>query len=304
MTYGICDGLWMKIILDDFKVKYEGPIKLFCDNNSAISIAHNPVQYDKTKHIKIDKHSIKEKLNSGLVITTHVPTRLQVANIFTKGLSTTRFQELNGKLKVLLWNCRIKDAHEGGLRGHFWKRKTYESLHEHFYWPHMRRDMHRICERYLVYRVAKAKVSPQRLHTPLPIPTTPWVDLSMDFGRDSIFVVVDRFSNMSHFIPFHKVNNVCHVANLFFKEVVRLCGLLNTIVLDRDSKYISHFLRTLWSKLDTKILFSTTCHPQTDRQIEVVNITLSQLLKCFVASMVNLDGLSKDQFVKKLHEKT
>ncbi|RDY12185.1 Copia protein, partial [Mucuna pruriens] len=71
MTHGICEGLWMKIILDDLKVKYEGPIKLFCDNNSTISIAQNLVQHNKTKHIEIDKHFIKEKLNNGLVVTTH-----------------------------------------------------------------------------------------------------------------------------------------------------------------------------------------------------------------------------------------
>ncbi|RDY07904.1 hypothetical protein CR513_07929, partial [Mucuna pruriens] len=78
MTHGICEGLWMKIILDDLKVKYEGHIKLFCDNNSTISIAHNSFQHDRTKHIEIDRYFIKEKLNSRLVITTHVPTWLQI----------------------------------------------------------------------------------------------------------------------------------------------------------------------------------------------------------------------------------
>ncbi|RDY12347.1 Copia protein, partial [Mucuna pruriens] len=61
-------------------------MELLCDNNSAISIAHNPVQHDKTKHIDIDKHFIKEKLDSGLIVTTHVLTVLQVADVFTKGL--------------------------------------------------------------------------------------------------------------------------------------------------------------------------------------------------------------------------
>ncbi|RDX91162.1 Copia protein, partial [Mucuna pruriens] len=86
MTYGIYKGLWMKIILNDLKVKYEGPIKLFSGNNSTISVAHNPVQHDRTKHIEIKRHFIKKKLNSGLVVTTHAPTGLQVADIFTKGL--------------------------------------------------------------------------------------------------------------------------------------------------------------------------------------------------------------------------
>ncbi|RDX72242.1 Copia protein, partial [Mucuna pruriens] len=58
MAHGIYKELWMKIILDIFKVKYEGLIKLFCHNNSTISIAH-PVQHNKTKHIEIDRHFIK-----------------------------------------------------------------------------------------------------------------------------------------------------------------------------------------------------------------------------------------------------
>ncbi|RDX94047.1 Copia protein, partial [Mucuna pruriens] len=101
MAQGICEGLWMKIILDDLKVKYEGHIKLFCDNNLAISIAHNPVQHNRTKHIEIGRRFIKNKLDSGLIVTAHVPTGLQVVNVFTKGLPATRFQELNGKLGMI-----------------------------------------------------------------------------------------------------------------------------------------------------------------------------------------------------------
>nr|KYP35648.1 Retrovirus-related Pol polyprotein from transposon TNT 1-94 [Cajanus cajan] len=76
LAQGMCEGLWMKIILDDLKIKVDNPVQLYCDNKSAMSIAHNPVQHDRTKHIEIDRHFIKDNLDRGFVITTHVPTEL------------------------------------------------------------------------------------------------------------------------------------------------------------------------------------------------------------------------------------
>lgn len=55
IAQGLCELLWLKIILDDLRVKWAGPMKLYCDNKSAINIAHNPIQHDRTKHIEIDK---------------------------------------------------------------------------------------------------------------------------------------------------------------------------------------------------------------------------------------------------------
>ena len=100
MAQGICELLWMKIVLDDLKIKYEVPMK-FCDNKSTISIAHDPIQHDKTKHIEVDWHFIKEKLKSGLIITTYIPSRHQLVDVLTKGLTTKQFQDLTSNLGMI-----------------------------------------------------------------------------------------------------------------------------------------------------------------------------------------------------------
>jgi hypothetical protein len=188
-----------------------------------------------------------------------------------------------GSVRLLL----MQEAHGGGLMGHFGAKKTKDVLASHFFWPKMRRDVERFVACYTTCQKAKSRLNPHCLYMPLPVPSIPWVDISMDFvlglpktkrGRDSIFFVVDQFSKMAYFIPYHKSNDATHIADLFFKEIVHLHGMPATIVSDHDAKFLSHFWRTLWNKLGIKLLFSTTCHPQTDGQIEVVNHTLGAML--------------------------
>jgi len=133
----------------------------------------------------------------------------------------------------------LQEAHGGGLMGHFRAKETEGILAKHFYWPKMRRDVERFVACCTTCQKAKSQLNPHDLYMPLLVPSIPWEDISMDFvfglprtkkGRDSVFVVVDRFFKMAHFIPCHKTDDATHIADLFFKEIVHLHGMPSIIV--------------------------------------------------------------------------
>ena len=86
VAQGMCEVIWIRRILQEFKVSEALPMKLYCDNKAAISIAYNPVPHDQTKHVEVDKHFIKEKIEGGIVCMTYVPTEDQVVDLLIKSL--------------------------------------------------------------------------------------------------------------------------------------------------------------------------------------------------------------------------
>ena len=100
MAHGVCELLWLKIILNKLKLMWEGPMKLYSDKKSAINIAHNPVQHDCIKHIEVDRHFIKEKLDSGMICIPYIASSNQLADVLTKGMSTSNFEDITCKLRM------------------------------------------------------------------------------------------------------------------------------------------------------------------------------------------------------------
>ena len=86
------------MLLKDLKIKIGDSMKLYCDSKTIISIAHNPIQHDRTKHVEIDKHFIKENLNNRTICTPFVKSCDQLADVLTKGVGSRQFHEMLNKL--------------------------------------------------------------------------------------------------------------------------------------------------------------------------------------------------------------
>ena len=87
-------------LLKDLGVHSQEAMKLYCDNTYAIEIANNPVQHDRTKHVKIDRHFIKEKLEVGIIIFPFVKSEDQLTDVLTKAVSSSVFGHSSDKLKA------------------------------------------------------------------------------------------------------------------------------------------------------------------------------------------------------------
>ncbi|KAL0392757.1 UNVERIFIED_CONTAM: Retrovirus-related Pol polyprotein from transposon RE1 [Sesamum radiatum] len=93
-------AIWLRRILENIGEKQEEPTTIYCDNKSAIAITKNPVQHNRTKHIDIKYHSLREATTRGEIELKYCSTEEQLADIFTKALPRNKFEELRMKIGV------------------------------------------------------------------------------------------------------------------------------------------------------------------------------------------------------------
>ncbi|XP_071726977.1 uncharacterized protein [Rutidosis leptorrhynchoides] len=97
---GVVEALWIKKLLTEIGFPPQEAIQILCDNEAAIAISENPVQHDRTKHVEIDRHFIREKLDDEIISLASIRSEDQLADILTKSVNERLFNEVLGKLNI------------------------------------------------------------------------------------------------------------------------------------------------------------------------------------------------------------
>jgi hypothetical protein len=170
----------------------------------------------------------------------------------------------------LLYQC-----HDVPMAGHGGMAKTLELLSREFHWKGMREwvaEYVATCD--ACQRAKPRHHAPWGKLTPLPAPTEPWADVTVDHITslplsnrfNELMVVVDRFTKMAHFIPSHSEDDAVATTRRYLNGVVKHHGLPKTIVSDQGTKFTSAWWREMLRMMDTVPNYSTAFHPESDGQ--------------------------------------
>lgn len=163
--------------------------------------------------------------------------------------------------------------HSSPIGGHGGILKTFTGLSELFFWDGLKTSVQNFVRNCLICQQTKYSTSkPMGLLQPLPIPTRPWEELTMDFivglppshGYTAIFVIVDRLTKGVHFAALKPKFTARTVADQFVATIVKLHGFPLHIISDRDPIFFSSFWLGIMHNSGTKLHYSSAYHPQTD----------------------------------------
>jgi hypothetical protein len=183
----------------------------------------------------------------------------------------------------------LKKAHDSDYSIRTGSNKMYQDLKRKYWWYGLKRDVAAhvvMCE--VCQRVRVKHQRPAGLLHPLKKPEWKWEEIGMDFitglprtqkGYVSIWVIMDKFTKVTHSIPVKTTYKVSQLAELYMTWIVCLHGVPKKIVSDRGSQFTSRFWKKLHESLDTKLNFSSAYHPQTDGQTERTNQVLEDMLR-------------------------
>jgi transposase InsO family protein len=190
----------------------------------------------------------------------------------------------------------LDEAHMSKFSIHPGSTKMYQDLKLNFWWSNMKVDIAKyVPECDTCHRMKASHLKSADVLKPLSIPMWKWDDISMDFimglpltarKKDSIWVIVDRLTKTDHFIAVHTTYSLQQYAELYMDQIVRLHGIPKTIISDRGTQFVARFWEQLHECLGTKLIRSSSYHPQTDGQTERINQILEDMLQ---ASILHFD---------------
>lgn len=179
--------------------------------------------------------------------------------------------------------------HSSPVGGHSGVAATFQKVTSLLYCRGLKKDVREFVRNCEVCQRNKydTSASPGLLQL-LPIPDGIFSNISMDFitglpksqGKDVILVVVDRLTKYGHFMSVSHPYGAATVAQIFIDQVYRLHGLPSSIVSDRDAVFVSNLWQELFKQLGVTLCLSSSYHPQTDGQTEVVNRCIESYLRC------------------------
>ncbi|KAA0059580.1 pol protein [Cucumis melo var. makuwa] len=183
----------------------------------------------------------------------------------------------------------LSEAHSSPFSMHPGSTKMYQDLKRVNWWRNMKREVAEFVSKCLVCQQVKApRQKPAGLLQTLSVPEWKWENVSMDFitglprtlrGFTVIWVVVDRLTKSSHFVPGKSTYTASKWAQLYMSKIVRLHGVPVSFVSDRDACFTSKFWKGLQAAMGTWLDFSTAFHSQTDGQTERLNQVLEDMLR-------------------------
>jgi hypothetical protein len=204
--------------------------------------------------------------------------------------------------RVVVPNCEplrqelLRIYHDDPMGGHSGPSRTIALLKRKYYWPGMGAYVKKYVDECDGCQRNKPKRhKPYGLLAPLPVPTRPWADYSMDFivklppspdanGKqcDAILVIVDRFSKFVMYFPCSEEMDAQQLAELWYNQIVCVYGTPSSIVSDRGALFTSTYWSTFWYLLKVQRKLSTSFHPQTDGQTERQNQEIEAYLRMYV----------------------
>ncbi|GKA49997.1 putative reverse transcriptase domain-containing protein [Tanacetum coccineum] len=206
----------------------------------------------------------------------------------TRCIKNRSWLPLFGNLRDLIMRESLKSKYSI----HPGSDKMYQDLKKLYWWPNMKAIISEYVGKCLTCSRVKAECQkPSGLLIQPEIPMLKWERITMDFvtklpktsnGHDTIWVIVDRLTKSTHFIPIKETDNMETLTRLYIKEIVSRHGVPISIISDRDSRFTSRFWQSMQSALGTQLDMSTAYHPETDGQSERTIQTLEDMLRACI----------------------